>query len=519
MKKEKILTKAEFKSYDWANSPVIAENLFREYDLRNATKPLKKGGKDIEAGINVDGYRILGQAYGTYVQNKLKQKKIVVSNDYRSYSRGLTFAFITGVMSTGVEVIDIGVTLSPILYFAQHHFNLPGAAVVTASHNDNGWTGLKLANGLSKTFEPEDILEYKKLVYSGNFLKGKGSYERFEGIKEIYLNDIIKKYKSHIGKRKLKIVVSTANGGAGEFLPELIEKLGFEVIKINCDLDWDFPKFNPNPENVKFLEELGRSVKENKADLGVAADGDGDRFGVVDEKGKEIFSDRAGLFIARYLSEKVPNKAVVIDVKSTGAYALDPILKKNNNKVVFSKTGHSYVKAKTRELDALAGFEKSGHFFLRHKFGYGYDDGCISAAIFCAILSNHEEPLSELIKQQPESFQSPTMEPVVANDKIKYEIVDKVTKELLEMKKKGEKFAGQNIKEIITINGSRVILEDGSWGLVRASSNLPVLVVVVESFSTKKLLYDIFDEIQKHLEKYGIKEENYDQLLPPYKGE
>jgi len=519
MEKEKILKEAEFKSFDWANTPIITESLFREYDLRSSTIPLTKGGKKVKPGINEDGFRIIGQAYGTYVQKKLNQKKIVVSNDYRSYSRGLAYAFIAGVMSTGVDVIDIGVSLTPVLYFSQYHFKLDGAAIITASHNDNGWAGIKLAKGLSKTFEPDDIVEFKKLVYSNEFVKGTGSYERFYDIKGIYIKDIIDKYKKLIGKRKLKIVVSTANGGAGEFLPYLIKQLGFEVIENNCNLDWDFPKFNPNPENIKFLEEFGKVVVENKADLGIATDGDGDRFGVVNEKGKEIFSDRAGLFIARFLTEKVKNKPVVIDVKSTGAYAIDPILKKNNIEVVFSKTGHSYVKSMTQKIDALAGFEKSGHFFLRQEFGRGYDDGCLSAAVFCMILSNYDEPLTELISQQPKSFQSPTMEPAVADDKVKYEIVEKVTEQLLELKEKGEKFAGKNIKEIITVNGARVILEDGSWGLVRASSNQPVLVVVIESFSDRKLMYSIFDEIQKHLKKHGIKKEDYDQLLPPYKEE
>jgi phosphomannomutase/phosphoglucomutase len=209
----------------------------------------------------------------------------------------------------------------------------------------------------------------------------------------------------------------------------------------------------------------------------------------------------------------------VIDVKSTGADLLDPILQKNGMTVAFSKTGHSYVKALAHKLDALAGLEKSGHFFFRQDFGRGYDDACLSAALFCVVLSNHPEPLSQLIAEQPRSYQSPTMSPSVTDDKAKYEIVDSLTKEFEEMKAREEPFAGQKIKEVITINGARVILEDGSWGLVRASSNQPTLVVVAESFSTKKQLYGLFEEIQHHLERHGIKKEHYDQLLPPYSGE
>jgi phosphomannomutase / phosphoglucomutase len=515
----RILKDAVYKSIEWADQPVIAESLFREYDLRSPTVPLSKGGKQQPAGINADGMRVLGQAYGTYVQRELKQSKIVVGNDYRSYSRGLTYAFITGVLSTGVDVVDIGTTLTQVVYFAQYHFKLPGAAMITSSHNDNGWCGIKLANGLSRTFEPKDILAFKELVYSGEFIQGAGRFERFDGIKDIYLSDVLARFVPLGGKRRLRIVVSTANGGGGPYLPELLRRMGHEIVEVNCELDWDFPKFNPNTEDIKFLHELGTEVVARKADLGVGTDGDGDRFGVVDEKGQEIFSDRAGLFLARALSGKVPNKPIVIDVKSTGAYQIDPVLKKNKARVIFSITGHSYVKAKTREVDALAGFEKSGHFFLRAPFGYGYDDGCVAAAAFCAVLSLSATALSAHIAEQPRSFQSPTMSPSVSDDKVKYEITTQMLSGFQAMQKKGEKLAGQRIKELITVNGVRFVLEDGSWGLVRASSNQPVLTIVVESFSTRKLLYQIFDEIQRRLEKYGVKRENYDQLLPEYRGE
>jgi phosphomannomutase/phosphoglucomutase len=517
--KNTILKQAKYKSIEWMNCPVIAESLFREYDLRNPMKPLMKGNSEVPASVNENGFRVLGQAFGTYVQQKMNQKKVIVCNDYRYYSRSMAYAFITGLMSTGIHVVDIGTALTPVLYFSQYHLKNEAAAMITASHNDNGWTGLKLANGYTKTFEPEHILEFKKIVYSGEFISGNGSYEVYEGIKDAFVNDITSRCNKYKGSRKLKVAVACGNGGPSEFLPDIIEKLGFDVIKVHCDLDWDFPYFNPNPENLEFLRDLGKQVKENNCDLGIAADGDGDRFGVVDETGHEIFSDRAGLFIARFIASKNPNRKMVIDVKSTGAFALDSVLKENNIDVRFTKTGHSYVKASSRNLDAIAGFEKSGHFFLRGDFGYGYDDACLSAATFCSILSTTDKKVSELLSEQPKSFQSPTMEPHVANDTIKYEISDAITSEFLDMKKNDKTFAGQKIKDIITVNGARVILEDGSWGLVRASSNQPVLAVVIESFSSKKVMYDIFDEIQSHLSKHNVKVEDYDQTLPPYNGE
>jgi len=519
MSEKRILKECKFKSYDWASEPVIAESLFREYDLRNPIKSVVKGGKPVPASVNEEGFRILGQAYGTYVQKKLKSKKIIVANDYRYYSRGLAYAFITGVLATGVDVIDIGTQLTPVLYFSQYHFDLPGGVMVTASHNDNGWAGLKVAKGPSQTFEPDDIIEYKKLVYSEDFLSGQGKYERVYDFKDIYLQDMAEKVKPSLGDKKLKVVISGGNGGGGPYLAELFEQLGFEVIPVHNELDWDFPKFNPNPEHLEFLKALGDKVKESKADLGIGTDGDGDRLGVVDDQGKEIFADRIGLLIARYLAESSQQKdqKVIIDVKSTGAYALDPVLKKYNSKIIFCKTGHSYVKAATQKHDAIMGAEKSGHFFLRGECGRGYDDSTLSATWVATILTNSDKSLSEMIAEQPKSYQSPTLEPSVENDKEKYVIVDKVIAHFESLKAKGEKFAGLAIEDLITVNGVRFILEGGAWGLVRASSNQPNLVITCESFNTKREMYDIMEAIQKHLENYDLGE--YDQEMPPYEEE
>ncbi|MBU1178704.1 phosphomannomutase/phosphoglucomutase [Patescibacteria group bacterium] len=511
-----ILLKSKYKSSDWANRPVIAKSLFREYDLRNPIKPMLKGGKEVPASINAEGFRVLGQAYGTYAQKKLEQKKIVVANDYRSYSRGLTYAFITGVLATGIDVVDIGTQLTPVLYFAQYHLDLPGGAMITASHNDNGWSGLKIAKGLSQTFGPDDIIEYKDLVYGEKFATGAGNYQREDGLRDDYIKDIVDKLKPTLGNRKLKIVISGGNGGGGIFLEKVLTDLGFTIIPVNNDPDWDFPHFNPNPEHLEFLRSLGKKVKAEQADLGLSIDGDGDRLGVVNNKGEEVFSDRIGLFIARYLVEDTQRakQNIIIDVKSTGAYQQDSILKKQQTNVIFCKTGHSYVKTATQENDALAGFEKSGHFFLRDKYGRGYDDGVLSAAWVATILSHSDKSLADLLAEQPKSYQSPTLEPAVNNDKEKYEIVDQVIKYFQGLQKDKKKFAGLAITELITVNGIRFMLEGGAWGLVRASSNQPNLVITCESFNTRREMYDIMEATQEHLASYNIGE--YDQEMPPY---
>lgn len=520
MKKKRILKECRHKSYDWASKPVILDSMFREYDLRNPISDVEKGGKPVLAGVNADGFRALGQAYGTYAQKVLKQEKIVVANDYRYYARGMAYAFITGALSTGVDVIDIGTQITPALYFAQYHFDLAGAAMITSSHNDNGWSGIKLAKGLSQTFEPEDIMAYKKLVYSEDYLEGQGSYERAYGFKDTYVADLYKTVKGSMGKRKLKIVISGGNGGGGTYLEELFSKLGFDVVPVMNELDWDFPNGNPNPEHIAFLNGMKDKVREEKADFGVGVDGDGDRIGVVNEKGEEVFADRVGLMIARYLLEdsKEKGRNFVIDVKATGAYAIDPILKKYDTGVIFVKTGHSYVKAGTQQHDSLAGFEKSGHFFLRGKYGRGYDDSLISAAWVAMLLSGSKKALSELIDEQPKSYQSLTLEPSVTDDVVKYEIMEKILKHFQDLHKKGEKFAGLGIEELITVNGVRFILEGGAWGLVRASSNQPNMVITAESFRTRREMYDIIEAIQEVLAGYDDIGE-YDQAMPPYEGE
>ena len=516
---KKILKECKYKSYDWANKPVITESLFREYDLRNPIKPMLKGGKEVPASINAEGFRVLGQSYGTYVQRKLKQEKIVVASDYRSYSRGLTYAFSTGVLASGIDVVDIGTKLTPVLYFAQYSLDLPGGAMITASHNDNGWAGLKVAKGLSKTFGPEDVIEYKDIVYSEKYSEGQGTYARKHGFKEDYIKDIVDSLKPALGKKKLKIVISGGNGGGSIFLAEALNALGFNIIPINNELDWEFPHFNPNPEHLEFMRSLGKKVKEEGADLGLSVDGDGDRLGVVNEKGEEVFSDRIGLFVARYLCQDADKKEqkIIIDVKSTGAYKQDKVLQDSQAEIIFCKTGHSYVKAATQEHDALAGFEKSGHFFLRDKYGRGYDDGILSTAWVATILSRSDKTLSEELAQQPKSYQSPTLEPSVNDDKEKYETADKVIAHFENLQKKKEKFAGLKIEELITVNGIRFMLEGGAWGLVRASSNQPNLVITCESFNTKREMYDIMEAIQEHLKQYNIGE--YDQEMPPYEEE
>ena len=259
------------------------------------------------------------------------------------------------------------------------------------------------------------------------------------------------------------------------------------------------------------LHAIVKAVKDNNADVGFGFDGDGDRVGVVDDKGNEIFSDKIGLLIARNLATKHKNSKFIVDVKSTGLYSKDKVLLENQCETIYWKTGHSHIKRKVNIEKALAGFEKSGHFFFNQPLGYGYDDGINSAIQVCHLLNNKDKKLNEIISELPKTFQTPTMAPY-CKDEEKYKVVDELIKQVQEIKNNKIKIDEQIIKEILTINGVRFSFDDGSWGLIRASSNKPSLVVVTESPTSNQRKKKIFDFIDGLLQKTG-KVGEYDQKI------
>ena len=259
------------------------------------------------------------------------------------------------------------------------------------------------------------------------------------------------------------------------------------------------------------LHEIAKGVRENKADVVFGFDGDGDRVGVIDNKGNEIFADKIGLWIARDISNIHKNSKFVVDVKSTGLFMKDEVLKRNNCETIYWKTGHSYIKRKVNEDNAIAGFEKSGHFFFNHPLGYGYDDGINSAIQVCHLLTNQKKKMSEIINELPKTYQSPTMAPF-CKDEEKYKVVEEMVKKVEDLKKQNIRIDNQSITEVLTVNGVRFSLTDGSWGLIRASSNKPSLVVVTESPTSNERKKNIFDFIDKLLQETG-KIGEYDQKI------
>ena len=478
----------------------INPNGFREYDARWL----------YEKDIDLEGVIDLGKGLGTQIikQTKKNNPRVIVGHDFRSYSEDIKSSLIQGLVSTGCNIEDIGLSLSPTVYFAQFNLNSDAIAMVTASHNENGWTGVKMGIKKGLTHAPEEMNELKDITLNKRFIEGKGSKKIIKDFKKKYIHDLVKNNKLN---KKIKAVVACGNGTAGAFAPEILKSIGCEVVELDCELDWTFPKYNPNPEDLKMLNEISKTVKENNADIGFGFDGDGDRVGVIDNNGKEIFSDKIGLLIARNLATTNKKSKFIVDVKSTGLYSKDKVLQENQCETIYWKTGHSHIKRKVNMEKALAGFEKSGHFFFNKPLGYGYDDGINSAIQVCHLLENQNKKMNEIIKELPKTYQTPTLAPF-CKDEEKYTVVDELIKQIKEMKNNKAKIDEQTIKDILTVNGIRFSFEDGSWGLIRASSNKPSLVVVTESPTSDKRKKKIFDFIDDLLQKTG-KIGEYDQKI------
>src|SRR5213082_3111124 len=430
-------------TYAFESGPMVKATGFREYDARWLL------GKE----INLMGIQALGMVLGALIAELGVKQEIVTGHDFRGYSASIKYALISGLLASGCKVHDIGLCMTPMAYFAQFALDVPCVAMVTASHNDNGWTGVKMGANRPLTFGPDEINRLKAIVLEGRYkLRGGGAYAFVDNFPLRYIADLTDRGKL---KRRLKVVCACGNGTAGAFTPRVLSAIGCEVVPLDCELDHTFPKYNPNTEDMKMLHAMRDEVLRVKADVPLGFDGDGDRCGVVDNEGEEIFADKVGVMLARDISAQHKGALFVADVKSTGLFATDPTLIKNGARTDYWKTGHSYMKRRVNEIGAVAGFEKSGHFFFNKPLGRGYDDGLIFALAVCDMLDrNPGKTMADLRNALPKTWQSPTMSPHCA-DEVKYSVVDQVVKHFEDARASKADVAGQPIRDLVTVNGVR----------------------------------------------------------------
>lgn len=459
--------------------PKLKRTMFREYDLR---------GKESDDELNDTSLYFIGRGFGTYLR-KRGITEAVVGNDARGTSESFSKNVIKGLNECGINVKDIGTVTTPMSYWAQYYLKIKGLVCVTASHNPAGWNGVKLGQDLSVTLLTDELAEVYDTIEKEEFTDGSGNVEKVD-IKEAYIKDLLSRARI---TKKFKILVNTANGTAGILMPELLRRTGCEVVEHFTEVDTTYPNYTANPDGTAMMEDTGKQTAANGCDIGMAFDGDCDRLGLTDEKGNTIWPDRYIILLSRLVLSKRPGAKIVFDVKVSEALPED--IKAHGGIPIMWKTGHSYIKAKLAEEQAAMAGEMSGHIFFVEDF-YGFDDGAFAALKMLEYLSTQDKPLSEIIASTPYYVSTPTIQ-VKTTDEGKYKIVEELT---AEFKNDGNK--------VIDINGARVYFDEG-WGLVRASSNTPTLVLRFEA-KTQEGLDKIKSIFKEKLDKYEDVSKDWD---------
>jgi len=459
--------------------PLLKKTMFREYDLR---------GREADDELNEKAMYFIGRGFGAFLKRR-KITKAIAGHDARASSESFHKNAIKGLLESGINIIDIGTVTTPMSYWAQYYFKVKGLITITASHNPSGWNGVKLGSDFSYTLLTDELRELYDIIAKEEFVNGKGSLKK-EDIFNSYTQDLLSRTKI---SKKFRILVNTGNGTAGLYIPKILREAGCEVIEHLTNLDPSYPNYTPNPDGTAMMEDTGKQTLEHKCDLGFAYDGDGDRLGLVDEKGKIIWPDRYIILLSRLVLKKHPGAKIVFDVKVSEALPED--IKAHGGIPIMWKTGHSYIKAKLAEEKAAMAGEMSGHIFFVDDF-YGFDDAFFASLKLLEYLSNQNDKLSSIISSTPYYVSTPTIQ-VQTTDEDKYEIVDKLTSEF-----KSEGF------RVIDINGARVYVNSG-WGLVRASSNTPTLVLRFEA-KTEEDLEKIKKIFKDKLKKFDKVSQNWD---------
>ena len=459
--------------------PILKKTMFREYDMR---------GREADDELNDESMYHVGRGFGTFLI-KRGVTEAVVGHDARATSESFHANVIKGLIECGVNVIDIGIITTPMGYWAQYYLKVKGLVTVTASHNPVGWNGVKLGSDLSYTLLTDDLQEVYNIIAKEDYVNGKGTIKK-ENILEAYMKDLLSRTKI---TKKFKILINTGNGTAGIVEPEIFRRAGCEVIEHFTNIDPTYPNYTANPDGTAMMEDTGEQTVANEGDLGFAFDGDGDRLGLVDEKGQTIWPDRYIILLGRLVLSKEPGAKIIFDVKVSEALPED--IRAHGGTPIMWKTGHSHIKAKMLEEKAAMAGEMSGHVFFKQDF-YGFDDATFAALKLLEYLSAQEESLSGVIATTPYYVSTPTIQ-VKATDEDKYEVVKELT----------EEFKKDNYK-VIDINGARVYTRNG-WGLVRASSNTPTLVLRFEA-KTQEDLEKIQKIFKDKLDKFPVVSKEWD---------
>jgi len=450
----------------------VNPNIFREYDIR---------GRVPEELNRETAYR-LGQCFGAYYQS-FGAKRISLGRDCRLSSPELRQGVTEGMMDAGIHVIDVGMVPTPLLYFSLHHLDVDGGIQITGSHNPPEYNGFKICLGKT-TIYGEEIQKLRKIGESGSFPKGKGSVEAKEVIQP-YGEEILKRIRS--GQVARKVVLDAGNGVAGLVAPELYSRMGIEVEKLFCEPDGRFPNHHPDPTLPENLKHLIQKVSDTSADLGIAFDGDADRIGVVDRKGKILWGDQLMIIFSRDLLKRHPGAKIIGEVKCSQVLYED--IRKNGGVPIMWKAGHSLIKGKMKEEGALLAGEMSGHLFFAERY-FGYDDAIYAGARLLEILTTENKELEELLAGVPTLVSTPEIR-IDCPDDQKFQIVADLASEF------------KRQYQVIDVDGARVVFK-GGWGLIRASNTQPVLVLRFEA-EDQSTLQEIQKIFMDKLAKKGLK--------------
>jgi phosphomannomutase / phosphoglucomutase len=447
---------------------VMNDNIFRANDIRGIVE------KDFTDDVVFD----LGRAFGTYMRRR-GHHHVVIGHDLRLSSPHLAHVYMQGVLSTGMNVLFIGQVTTPALYFAILHYGTDGGTMITGSHNPKPYNGFKMCEGLDSVYGDE-IQKLKEMIKVGDFNQAKGSREERD-IMPDYLAMLKTKFSF---KKKLKIVIDAGNATAGPIAPQLWREFGHEVVELYCEPDGNFPNHLPDPCVPKYMVDLAARVVAEGADIGIGYDGDADRVGAVDDKGRYIFADRLLVLFAQDVLKKRPGSTIIFDVKCT--LALPEAIERAGGVPLMWKTGHSMQKAKMKETGAPFAGELSGHIFFKDDF-FGFDDGIYASGRLLQIVSESEKKLSDIMDEIP-IYPSTEEIRLDCADEVKFEIVGRLIKDF-----------HANYK-VFDIDGARVDFGDG-WGLVRGSNTEPNLVVRLEA-KTRQRLREIIMIFKDHFDRY-----------------